>query len=185
MSDRSCLIRFASKHEIPDVHTITFSAFREISDQFPPALFDTYIKDLERLVDCWDEAQVMVAEIDGRIVGTVSFYPDASKEGFGLPESWAGFRRLAVHRAARGHGIGRMLANKCAAMARTLGRRTLGIHTASFLSAACKIYEQMGFCRCPIYDRRASEIWDFDEDACEVTILAYQLDLLSWVPQGK
>ena len=32
----------------------------------------------------------------------------------------------------------------------------MGIHSASFMTAACKLYQQMGFGRCPEHDLRAS-----------------------------
>jgi predicted N-acetyltransferase YhbS len=172
----TCLIRLASKREIPDIESLIVAAFAEIRDHVPPAIFDAYTKNLHRLADRWDEAEVLVAELDGRLAGTVSFYADAGSEGLGLPKEWTGFRRLAVHPVKRGHGIGRMLTRKCVDMARILGAPTIGIQTASFLKAACSIYEQMGFRRCPEYDRRVSECLDCDEDVDELAIIAYQLD---------
>ena len=45
---------------------------------------------------------MLVAEVDGDIVGTVTLYPDASTIGFGWPAGWAAIRALAVDPAWRG-----------------------------------------------------------------------------------
>jgi GNAT superfamily N-acetyltransferase len=179
----TCLIRPGAKHEIPEIERVLMAAFAQYRDEIPAAIFDAYMGNLCQLADRWDEADVLVADLDGRVAGTASFYADASSEGLGLPESWAGFRRLAVHPAMRGQGIGRMLTKKCVDTAKMFDAPTIGIHTASFLEAACRIYEQIGFRRCPEYDLRASEMLSLDEGVGDVAVIAYQLDLTP--PLGK
>ena len=49
---------------------------------------------------------MLVAEVAGRLAGSVLFYADASTEGLGLPPGWVGFRKLAVDPRMRGHGLG-------------------------------------------------------------------------------
>src|SRR5260221_5458305 len=111
-ADRSvpCVIRPAVRDEIPEIESVIVAAYSEFLDEVPAAVSDAYLEDSRRVGDHWDEAEVLVAEFDGRIAGTVFFHADASSEGLGWPKGWAGFRRLAVHPALRGHGAGRMLA---------------------------------------------------------------------------
>jgi GNAT superfamily N-acetyltransferase len=114
------------------------------------------------------EAEVLVAELDGRIAGSVLFYANASSEGLRLPNGWAGLRKLAARPEVRGLGL-----------ARRLSTRTVGIHTASFVKAACSIYEQLGLRRCPRYDPRAADVLGFAAGVGEVHVIAYRLDLVS------
>ena len=83
------------------------AAFAQYRHEAPAPLFEAYLEQSRNLAARWHIAEVLVAEIDGRIAGTVTFFADASSEGMGLPEGWAGVRTLAVHPAARGRGIAR------------------------------------------------------------------------------
>jgi predicted N-acetyltransferase YhbS len=175
----SCLIRPALRRESHEVASVIEAAFAQYRSEVSAPIFETYVADLRHLDDHWDEAEMLVAERDGRIAGAVAFYADASAEGLGLPKGWAGFRRLAVHPAIRGHGIGRTLTRECISAARRFGAPTLGIHTSPFMRAALRIYEQAGFRRCPDYDLRAVDILGLDADAGEVAVIAYKLELRS------
>jgi GNAT superfamily N-acetyltransferase len=177
MSLAEYVIRPATKREIPEIERMSVAAYLEYRDEAPAAIFDAYIKDLGRLTRYWDEAEVTVVEVGGRIAGSVMFYADASSEGLGLPKEWAGFRKLAVHPAMRRHGLGRKLTERCVETAGRLGAATIGLHTVSFMKAACAIYEQSGFRRCPEYDLRASDLLSVDAGAGEVMIIAYRLGL--------
>lgn len=172
-----CLIRPATGREIAEIERISVAAYAQYSDKVPPAIFDAYLQDLSDLAGHGDEAEVLVCELDGRIAGCVTFYADAGSEGLGLPEGWAGFRKLAVHPDSRGRGVGRKLVAKCIDMAGRLGAPTVGIHTASFMEAACRIYDQTGFRRSPEYDLRASDILGVEAGAADVMVIAYRLDL--------
>jgi ribosomal protein S18 acetylase RimI-like enzyme len=120
---------------------------------------------------------VFVAELSGEIVGSVQFYPDASTEGLGLPSEGAGFRKLAVRPQARGRSIGRMLVEACFERAFTNRAAAIGIHTASFMEAARRLYASMGFRRCPQYDLQASQILGLESGATDIAAIAYRLDL--------
>jgi monoamine oxidase len=177
MEPSDVLIRPAARHEIPGIEDLCVSAYAEYLDEVPSAVFDAYLRDLRRPAAHRDEAAVMVAEADGRIAGCVLFYDDASREGLGLPQGWAGFGKLAVRPDMRGRGIGRELVEHCVHRARRIGSPTIGLHTASFMKAARGIYERMGFRRCPEYDLTASEMLGVDGSAREVEVIGYRLDL--------
>ena len=137
----------------------------EIAALFPPALapyrgtaadaaLDAYLHELVAGARSrWDGGECYVAVVDGRVVGSVVFYPDVALEGWSnLPAGWAGFRALVVAPDARGCGVGRALDERCLARARETGAPVLGIHSAEVLSDAVRLYERLGFARCPEYD---------------------------------
>jgi GNAT superfamily N-acetyltransferase len=124
-------------------------------------LFGPYLAsaiDVERRLE---EADVLAAELDGRVVGTITFYRDATDEGIPVrfPEGTAGIRATAVEPAARGRGIGTALVDACLARAAEIDARAVGLHTATFMVAAVTIYERCGFARAPRYDFEWSQFF--------------------------
>lgn len=79
-----------------------------------------------------------VAEIDGRIVGSVFLVK-------GDKSTVAKLRLLYVEPDARGLGVGAELTRTCIERARAVGYDTLTLWTNSILTAARRIYEREGF----------------------------------------
>jgi predicted N-acetyltransferase YhbS len=178
MSHPEILIRVATPHESSQIEAVCAAAYSEYRSEVPLSVFEGYIADLRRLPDQWHEAEVLVAEVDGHIGGSVMLYADASKVGFGLPQSWFGFGKLAVHPQMRSRGLGRGLTQACIESARRRGAQTVGVHTALFMRAARRIYERIGFCRCAEFDLKASDV-GLGDGGGDVSIIAYRLDFLS------
>jgi predicted N-acetyltransferase YhbS len=163
---------------------------REIAALFAPALepyrgsasewiLDAYLAELVDVRPRFKEAEVLVAERDGRIVGTIAFYPDVRLEGWSnLPAGWAGFRALAVPPRTRGTGIGQALVRRCIERTRDIGAETLGIHTISLLTDAVKLYQRLGFVRCPEFDLRAADVFP-SKHADDMVGLAFRRDVES------
>jgi len=161
---------------------------REIAALFTPALepyrgsgsdwiLDPYLAELVDVNPRFAKSEVLVAEQRGRIVGTIAFYADVRVEGWSnLPAGWAGFRALAVAPWMRGVGIGKGLVRRCIERTRDVGAETLGIHTISVLTDAVRLYERLGFVRCPEFDLRAADIFP-SEKADEMVALAFRRDV--------
>ena len=178
MPDAEVVVRRAVRHEIPEIEELCVAAYAQYRSEVPASVFEGYVADLRRLADHWQEAEVLVAEVDGRIGGSVLFFADASTEGLGLPQGWSGFRKLAVHPQMRGRGLGRRLTGACIDVARRRRAPTVGIHTASFMRAARSIYEQMAFRRCAEFDLSGSDM-GLGEAGGDVSVIAYRLDLVA------
>ena len=176
ISSDQVTIRRASEEEIPEVQELGVAAYGQYASVAPPAIFDAYNDDLRRLREQWNETEVWVAQVGKELGGSVLFYADARAEGLGLPEGWASFRKLAVRPDMRGRMIGINLVEKCVDRAREIGADAVGIHTVSFMEAACSIYERMGFQRCPHYDAKASDMLSVDGEG-EIKLLAFSLQL--------
>ena len=124
-------------------------------------LFTSYVTsamDVERRLE---EGELLAAELDGAIVGTITFYRDSRDEGIPVrfPDGTAGIRATAVDPSARGLGIGRALVDACIARAIDAGASGVGLHTATFMTAAVTIYERAGFMRVPQYDFEWSQFF--------------------------
>jgi GNAT superfamily N-acetyltransferase len=101
-------------------------------------------------------AAVLVAELDGRVVGTVTYVlpGDEQWEGRPTPEGDCGFRVLAVDPSAEGNGVGRHLVEHCLERARADGRHRLVITTMEWMTRAHALYDRLGFVRRPDLDVR-------------------------------
>ncbi len=128
------------------------AAYRQYADLIALDIFSPYLADLLDLERHARHGRLLVVEADDRVCGFAAFYPDASVQGFGLPPGWAGGRALAVHPAARGLGVARILLATCERLAREAGAPVFAFHTASFMTTAISLYERLGYSRAPEFD---------------------------------
>jgi GNAT superfamily N-acetyltransferase len=100
--------------------------------------------------------ELLVAELDGAVVGTVTFVRpgDAEWEGRREPDGDSGFRVLAVSPEAEGRGVGRALVLACLERARELGSRRMVIVSMAWMDRAHRLYLGLGFRRRPDLDVR-------------------------------
>jgi GNAT superfamily N-acetyltransferase len=179
MSSRSLTgagVRPAGPSDLPAARRVLLAAYQEYAATLPPAVFGRYLTDILDVESRAGTGQVLVAEHGGRVVGTVTYYPEAGDEGFGWPAGWAGLRALGVEPRARGLGIGRALLEACLARALAAGAPVICLHTAEFMTAAVAIYEAAGFRRDPANDFDAAGRLALG-GVQPVPILAYRLDL--------
>jgi predicted N-acetyltransferase YhbS len=96
----------------------------------------------------------IVAELDGRIVGSVALYDPGAGQYTGLDSAaeWPEVRLVAVEPAVRGHGVARALVLECERRARAAGATMLGLHTSRSMHTARRLYERLGFVRDPEHD---------------------------------
>ena len=117
------------------------------------------------------EAVVLVAEVDGEIVGAVTYVNDpsspwGSSEGMRAGEGL--IRMLAVDPSAQRSGAGGALVDACIERARADGKHSLVLHTTPWMTTAHRLYERRGFRRTPERDF---------QPVPEVPLLAYGLTL--------
>jgi GNAT superfamily N-acetyltransferase len=136
------------------VADLTLRAFREYHPLLEPDFIDRYEKDIQEFHKATSVAHVLVAELGGRLAGTITLVTGSSPTGpHGWPSGCPVIRFLAVDPSRRGQGVGTLLATACVDRARMLGAAAIGLHTAPFMAGARRIYEALGFERAPAYDR--------------------------------
>jgi ribosomal protein S18 acetylase RimI-like enzyme len=171
MSTLPAVLRDAVPADLPAASALLREAYAEYVMDVPPERRQAASAYLADVADVWsrvDASELVVAEVDGRLAGAVTFYPPGSPEGEGWPQDWAAIRMLGVSPAQRGRGIGRMLTEECLRRARARGAPVLGLHTTESMAVAKAMYERMGFVRVPGYDFHPSP---------SVDVIAYRLDL--------
>jgi ribosomal protein S18 acetylase RimI-like enzyme len=148
-------IRPACDRDARALRSIIAEANEEFRGQVPDAFFRSYLAsvlDVDARVA--QGAMVFIAEHQGVLVGSISYYRDANDEGMdvGFPTRTAGIRATAVHPGARGLGIGRGLVDACLDRARADDSSGIALHTAAFMRAAIRLYEASGFQRVSTFD---------------------------------
>ncbi len=129
---------------------------------------DEYDELLGRVAGRVDDSEVMVAVLDGVIVGCLTFVADhtGAHAEHGDPGA-ATFRYFAVDTQVQGRGVGEALVQWCIDEARRRGKQRMLIHTLAIMTAAHRLYERLGFVRRP----------DLDEQWGDVAGLAFVLEM--------
>lgn len=172
------VIRQAAEPDITALRGVLARANEPFRGLVSEGLFASYLASAMDVARRLEEGELLVAELDGTIVGTITYYRDAQDEGMPVefPGRTAGIRATAVDPSAQGLGIGSALVDSCIARAADAGASRVGLHTARFMNAAVKTYERCGFIRAPEYDFEWSEFFPGGPGEGEPA-LAYLRDL--------
>ena len=146
------LVRGAVPADHAAIRAVVIAAYGQYADLIPPDIFSAYLADLLDTEAHASHGPLFVAEADERVCGYGAFYPDASDQGVGWPPGWASGRALAVHPAARGHGVARALVATGERLAQDGGSPVLAFHTHSYMTGAIALYERLGYRRVPEFD---------------------------------
>src|SRR5262249_20754015 len=89
------------------------------------------------------EGELLVAEMDGEIVGCVVYVPPGRSRNPVFEKEWAALRYMAVDPACRGQGISRALAEECARRTARDGAKSLALFTSPAMKIAIAMYKRM------------------------------------------
>jgi GNAT superfamily N-acetyltransferase len=149
------IVRDASAAELDAAAAVMVSAYAEYLPPDPTGPWLAYRNEIADVRSRLPYTTLVVAVEHGRILGAVTYYPDASRDtNARWPREWAAIRLLGVHPDARGRGLGRRLTEACVERARAAGCTAVGLHTTDFMAVARAMYERMGFVRLPALDFR-------------------------------
>jgi len=88
----------------------------------------------------WPGTTVLLARVDGRIVGTLTLVLFPIPSG---PRAW--IEDVVVDSSARGNGVGAALTTHALSLARAAGARTVDLTSRPSRMAAHRLYEGLGF----------------------------------------
>ena len=167
--EKSLVIRQARLDELGKTAEVIRAAYAEYTVGMPEDRASRYLDRSADVESRLDASELLIAELDGRLVGSVTICPDAAlSAGEGWPDGWLGIRLLAVVPEARGCGIGRALVQACIHRAHEVSAPVVVLHTTEMMAVARGMYERMGFVRAHGFDLRFGS---------GPEILAYRLDL--------
>lgn len=132
----------ADAQRINDIAVAAFEQFKDAYTDWP--VFRSRISTMSALADA---GEVIVAELEGEIVGAVAYIGPGMEKASFFPPEWPVMRMLVVAPEARGQGVGRALAEVCLVRATRDGADCFALHTSELMHVALPMYQRMGFRR--------------------------------------
>ena len=112
----------------------------------------SYQRELADVAGRAARAQLLVARVDDRPVGSVALVLDGDFGEVTASADESAFRMLVVDPAARGQGVGEALVTACLQRAEAAGRTAMVLSTDPRMHAAHRLYRRLGFTRLPERD---------------------------------
>jgi ribosomal protein S18 acetylase RimI-like enzyme len=156
-------VRVADRDDFERIGELTLAAYRALAVDH---LWGGYEHDIADTAGRAGSTEVLVASLDGEIVGSVTYVADSSSRW----SEWtkpgeAQFRLLAVDTRVRHRGVGEALVRACLERASAESQPVV-IHTTPWMASAQRLYERLGFTRRPDRDVPYEE-WRADIDDAE------------------
>lgn len=133
------------------VNALAVAAFSQYQARYSD--WPAFAKNLANTAALADHGEFIVAEAEGHIVGAVAYIGPNKPKSACFEQAWPIMRMLVVSPAARGRGVGRMLAQECIGRARRDKAEVFALHTTPMMEVALAMYQRMGFtfhCEAPM-----------------------------------
>jgi putative acetyltransferase len=130
-------LRPADNKDCEDVARLVYGVLEEYGLKPDPACTDADIKDIESSYFGRGGTFFVLETEDGSIVGAYGLYP--------IDEQTCELRKMYLHKAHRGKGLGKFLLEDALSKARQLGFEKMILETASVLKEAIALYKSYGF----------------------------------------
>lgn len=147
-------VREAMEEELKEIRLQRILAYEDHIDSIPGEHWKALKKAISSEADQQPGVDLLVAEVNGNILGSVALFPAKTDayEGFVDKLDYPEIRVLAVIPQARGLGVASALIDECLRRAKAKGYNEIGLHTGDFMKSAIALYEQYGFERLPQHD---------------------------------
>ncbi len=148
------IIRDALKDEVNFIREQRVKAYSEHAAMIPEDHWNALKQAISSNADIQSGVELIVAELDGDIVGSVALFPAKTDayEGHIEELEHPEIRLLAVDAKARGKGVAKALLSECITRTKARGYNVIGLHTGEFMEAAIHLYKKIGFERLPQFD---------------------------------
>lgn len=158
-------IRPARDEELDEVASLLVDAYAEYAARMSPDAWASFAQDIGNVRGRAIEADVVVAEREGRLVGSVTLFTRHR----GVRGGTVGVRLLAVRPEARGTGVGRALMEYAIRRAREDDQKRVVLSTTQEMESARDLYEKLGFRREPDLDHEPAPGVRFEGYALQLT----------------
>ena len=148
-------IRAGRSQDIPAILHCLHEAFAPYKDQYTPAAFEDTVLDASRLEKRMEAMHVIVAIVNGQLVGTVS--------GTGSGDGEGHLRGMAVLPAQRGTGVAQELLSAIEKWLRGSGCARVTLDTTLPLLPAMRFYEKNGYRKSRVTDFFGMELIEYEK----------------------
>ncbi len=152
MHNTSTNIRTCPISERTRAEEIVLQSYEEYRELCTKPLWKDFVESIHEALFS-EQTVIFLAQYGDTIAGVVTLVIGDTPGTLGAPhESTAEMRMLTVLPQYRKQGIGRSLVHRCLDHARQSHMKTLHLYTTSYMKAAIRMYEDMGFYRDPAAD---------------------------------
>ena len=130
-------LRLADNRDCDDILRLVFDVLKEYDLKPDPASTDADLKNIESSYFERGGTFLVLEKKDGSIVGAYGLYP--------MEKHTCELRKMYLHKAYRGQGLGKVLLEDALSRARQFGFRRIVLETASVLKEAIALYISYGF----------------------------------------
>jgi len=130
-------LRPANNKDGDNIADLVYGILREYDLKPDPACTDADIKDIESSYFGRGGKFFVLETEDGSVIGAYGLYP--------VEEHTCELRKMYLHKAHRGKGLGKFLLEDALSKARQLGFERMILETASVLKEAIALYKSYGF----------------------------------------
>ena len=130
-------LRLADNRDGEKIASLVFGVLKDYGLKPDPDCTDADIKDIESSYFDRGGMFFVLETEDGSIIGAYGLYP--------INERTCELRKMYLHKAHRGKGLGKFLLDDALSKARQLGFEKMILETASVLKEAIALYKSYGF----------------------------------------
>ena len=147
-------VREAKQEDLKEIRFQRVIAYEDHTKSIPKEHWHALKKAISSEADQQPGVDLLVAEVNGDILGSVALFPSKTDayEGFVDELDYPEIRVLAVLPQARGKGVASVLMDECIRRAKAKGFNEIGLHTGDFMNDAITLYKKYGFERLPQHD---------------------------------
>lgn len=127
------------------VDRVALAAFAQYQHEYDD--WAAFSEGIGRMADLAAHADLLVAELDGHVVGAVVHVGPGKPRSAIFADDWSVIRMLVVDPAHRGLGIGGALVAACLRCAIRDQAPAVGLHTSPIMASALRLYTSLGFTR--------------------------------------
>jgi ribosomal protein S18 acetylase RimI-like enzyme len=127
------------------VNRVALAAFTQYEDAYDD--WPAFSAGIKRTADLAAQADLLVADLDGQVVGAIVHVGPGRPRSAIFPDEWSVIRMLVVDPAHRAQGIGSLLVAACLRCAMRDGAPVVGLHTSPIMASALRLYTALGFTR--------------------------------------
>ncbi|MGM0834778.1 MAG: GNAT family N-acetyltransferase [Bacillota bacterium] len=148
------ILRDAMPNEIPSIRQQRVEAYQGYAPLLPEEHWEALKKSILSEPGLQKGVEIIVAESDGKILGSVVLFPPKIKayEGFGDVLEHSEIRMLAVAPSSRGKRVASSLVKECITRTKNKCYPAIGLHTGEFMEGSIQLYTQFGFLHTPEHD---------------------------------
>lgn len=150
MTEQDLEIRTADDSDLDKVAELMVDAYAEYAAMMSPDAWSSFAVDIANVRGRSSDADILVAERDGQMVGTLSQYG----QWRGAQQGTSALRMLAVPPSERGGGVGRALMEYAIDRARRAKKQRVALTTMEEMEFMRDLAMKLGFVREPGLDHQ-------------------------------